>query len=481
MRLRHLRDFLDDQRGSTMVFFGLAVLMLTAAVGCAVDMARAEAVRSKLSLALDAAGLAAGATIDTDDVQTEASKYFNANFNSVGMDATVVSMTAVPNSDNSVIELNATVKLPTTLMRVMGFSNLTLTAASEITRTSKGMELVLVLDNTGSMNDPAGGSQTKIQAAQQAATTLLNILYGGNATVPNLWVGLVPFSQAVNIGTGYTSWLDSTYDATLNWATTSWGGCVESRSNGTNTPQYDITDDVPSTRPFREYYWPDDSSNNWITTSTYCSGRHSSNCTTTTNYTYNSTHGPNLYCPQAVTPMVAEKATVINGVNAMTAAGNTHIDLGLAWGWRLLSPSWRNLWGGEMNTNSLPLDYNTPLMNKVVVLMTDGDNTITNGYYSAYGYPSAGQLGPNACSSYNCTTGINELNTRTAAICSSMKAKGILIYTVALGTDVSTTGQNLLKNCASKPEYYFLSPTTTDLQKDFAQIGDSLANLRVSK
>jgi Flp pilus assembly protein TadG len=475
-----LKCFLREESGSSMIFFGLAILMLTAAVGCAVDMGRAQTVRSKLSMALDAAGLAAGATINTTDVQAEAEKYFNANFNSIGLGATVVSMTATPNADNTLIELNATVTLPTTLMRVMGFTNLTLSAASEITRTSKGMELVLVMDNTGSMSQSAGGSISKLEASKTAANTLLNILYGSNDTIDNLWISLVPFSQAVNIGTSRTGWLDATYDATLDWHTTSWGGCVESRSNGSGTPQYDITDDTPSTKPFRQYYWPDDSSNNWIQTTTSC-GSHHSNCTTTTSYVYNGSHGPNLYCPQALTPMTASKTVVAAGVNSMVAAGNTHIDLGLAWGWRLLSPKWRSLWGGEMDANGLPLDYDTPLMNKVIVLMTDGDNTITSGYYSAYGYPSAGQLGANACVSGDCSTGIAEMNTRTAAICTAMKAQGVLIYTVALGSSVSTTGKNLLKNCATKPEYYFLSPTTDDLQTAFKQIGDSLANLRISK
>ena len=76
--------------------------------------------------------------------------------------------------------------------------------------------------------------------------------------------------------------------------------------------------------------------------------------------------------------MTANKNTIIAALNTMQPQGDTHIDLGMAWGWRMLSPKWQGLWGGEMNTNSLPEAYNTPLMNKVVILMTDGDNTIDN-------------------------------------------------------------------------------------------------------
>ena len=45
--------------------------------------------------------------------------------------------------------------------------------------------------------------------------------------------------------------------------------------------------------------------------------------------------------------------------------GGTTGNLGLTWGWRTLSPRWRGAWGGE-TPNTLPLDYKTPLMEKVV-------------------------------------------------------------------------------------------------------------------
>ena len=81
-----------------------------------------------------------------------------------------------------------------------------------MTRSASGLELVLVLDNTGSMTQ-----DNKLTSLKTAATTLVNILTGGQNSVPKLWMGLVPFSQAVNIGTTYTSWMDTTYDNTLNW------------------------------------------------------------------------------------------------------------------------------------------------------------------------------------------------------------------------------------------------------------------------
>ena len=127
--------------------------------------------------------------------------------------------------------------------------------------------------------------------------------------------------------------------------------------------------------------------------------------------------------------------------------------------------------------------------------MTDGDNVMTGasgsstatsnpGNYSAYGYPNQNWLaisGSPCTSGGNCTAGQNEFNNRTASVCAAMKAQGIIIYSIALGASVSTTGQNMLRNCATSTSYYFLSPTTSALTGIFQQIGDSLANLRVSQ
>ncbi|MEQ1706294.1 MAG: TadE/TadG family type IV pilus assembly protein [Rickettsiales bacterium] len=461
-----ISSMIREQCGSAIPIIGISLFAIMSAVGVSIDMSRAQLVQSRMSSALDNAGLAAAATISTNNIDAEAGKYFNANFPAAYMGTNLGALVVTPNADNSVLSLSINGTVPTVFMQIFGINTIAVSANSEVTRASKGLEVVLVMDTTGSMTQSAGDGISKITAAKSAAISLVNILYGSNETIPNLWIGLVPFSQTVNIGTGRDSWTSST---SFNWGTTSWAGCVESRSNGTLTPQYDINDDPPSVRLFPKYYAPDDSYNNWISN--------------TGTYSYSSTKGPNVYCPKAITPMTASKTTISNAINAMTTGGNTHINLGVVWGWRMISPRWQGLWGGEMNTNNLPLAYNSPLMNKAVIIMTDGDNTISDDRYSAYGYPDAGQLGPNPCPTSSCSTGETELNTRTTTACSNIKANGsnVVIYTIAFGTTIGTTAKNMLKACASKPEFYFASPTGADLAIAFNQIGDSLANLRISK
>jgi len=360
----------------------------------------------------------------------------------------------------------------------------------------------MVLDNTGSM---AG---SKLTSLKSAATSLVGILYGNQATVEDLWIGLVPFSQAVNIGSSRSSW--TTANA-FNWGPTSWAGCVDAREASNR----DTTDDPPSVATFPQYYWPDDSNNNWSSTSTssdseyICHNRNSCTCanygpcttttsgntsttiacsgsgsgrdctstttTTTTSYTITSTRTPNKYCPQAVTPMTGNKTTILNSISAMVADGQTHIGLGAVWGWRMLSPRWRNLWGGEMDANALPLDYNTPKMNKAVIIMTDGDNTMLSGYRGAYWYLSDGKLGTT-----NQSTAETRLDTRLSTVCTAMKNQNIIVYTISFGS-VSGTSTTMLRNCASQSDFYFPSPDDATLQAAFKSIGDSLSSLRVSR
>ncbi len=514
MRTKLLRRLFHARDGGVMVIVAVAAMAVVGATGVAVDMGRSQMVQAKLQNAVDAAGLAAGATLNTADITAVATKYINLNFSQGTLGATLGTVTATLSEDRKIVTVTTSATLDTTLMKVLGRNTVTVNATTEVTRSNKGLELALVLDTTGSM---AG---TKLTALKDAGHDLLDILFGANAVGDNLWVGVVPFSQAVNVGSSRTDWLDASHYAGLDWGPTSWSGCVDARyASGrdiTDDPPFDLAAPVATpASPYerlKAYYWPDDGNNNWIGTSTssdtdtttlcnrnssctctnygpctttvvdnvtttiYCTGSGSRKycykdvTTTTTSATYDitSTKGPNKYCPSAITPLTNVKATVESGIDALVARGNTHINLGAVWGWRLISPRWRGYWGGDMNTNSLPLNYNSPLMSKAVIIMTDGVNTTGSNNRSAYDYPSV--------------SGINstQLNDKTTAVCNAMKAQGVIVYTI-LFQETDNTVKTLLRNCATTPDYFFDSPTESSLQSAFQTIGDSLANLRISK
>lgn len=521
MRVSLLRRFGRDEQGNVFLIAAVSMMALVGLVGISVDVGRAQLAQSKLQSAIDAAGLAAGSSLNSTDLDAVAEKYVNANFAIGTLGAHLEDVDTKLSDDKQIITISARANIDTTFMRLFDEDSLEFTADTEITRTNKGMELALVLDTTGSMEG------SKLTALKSASHDLLDILFGDKADAENLWVGVVPFSQAVNIGTSHVGWINETDYVTLDWGPTSWAGCVEARWQHGR----DITDAVPATESFEAYYWADQNSyNNWIQTGydtttdtttlcgpnnkdscrctsnggdynckcnttasgsdsietcTSCSGKKSDSSrkcvktvTTSTPYTkyvIDNEHGPNKYCPSNLSQLSNLKKSSSDAIDALVARGNTHVSEGAAWGYRLLSPNWRGLWGGAMDTNNLPLNYNSPLMVKAVIIMTDGENTISNSVDGAYGYLSQNQLGTT-----DSTTATTKLNDKVTSVCNAMKAQGILVYTILFEENKGSV-VTLMKNCATTPDYFFNSPDEDTLKSAFHTIGDSLANLRISR
>jgi hypothetical protein len=366
-------------------------------------------------------------------------------------------------------------------------------------RAELGMELALVLDTTGSMK-----GNNAIAALRDAATELVNILYGNRETVNNLWVSVVPYVASVNLGPTRTNWLlagSLDPNAYLNRA---WAGCVEAR----HTNGHDSTDATPFEVPFRPYRWastagqyPVRGDNDW-TPSTITEQNQAS-------LPDNEAVGPNLGCGAPVLPLTAARSTVLARIASLQATfrGGTMANLGLQAGWFTLSPRWRGLWGDP----NLPTAYNDELIRKVVVLMTDGENQWfdwpggapgagprgstapapplwtddLNADYTAYGRirenrlglagaPSGAWRGPNGAAA-------QQINARMASLCTAMKAQGVIIYTVVFNVSAGSPIQALYQGCATAPQYYFNSPTQADLRASFRAIGEQLANLRLTQ
>ena len=485
IKMQQLVDrLLHSESGMTLPLLAFSLTMLVGLAGIAIDTARVQMVQAKLQTSLDSAGLAASSTVSTANMGAEAQKYLNTNFNGyLGATLGANSPSITANNTNTVFTLAATATVPTTFMGALGINNVILNVSSQVSRAVTGLELVFVLDNTGSMSDTAGGNQSKIQALQTATTTLIRTLFGGAATSTNgkLWVGIVPFSQAVNIGTSHPTWLGNV-NASIN---NNWNGCVDARQAG-----YDVTDTPPSQNNtdslfnLRSYTQCKTSRRTGVTTCTVvasCTPATRTTCVPTGPYHYATplddgvTYDQNPSCAQKVTPMTSDSTSLLNAVSAMTANGNTVINEGLGWGWRMLSPSWQGLWGGTMSANGLPLAYNTRGMAKAIVLVTDGENTIDNSLQGAYWYAQNGWTGSTSTSGAQ-----TALDNKTLALCNAIKQQGIYIYTIGLGTS-GGINTSLLRSCATAVNYYFLSPSTTQLQSVFDQIGDSLSNLRISQ
>lgn len=496
---------LRGRRGAVAMLAGFAALPMLAMAGAAIDLTRLYILHSRLVTATDAAALAGARAINDADRDTQIQRWFWANFTrqtpgrQTGfMGAEVTAFTIGVEDSNRVVRVRVRAAIPTTVLRLVGQDTLVAQADQAARRQDRGMELALVLDVTGSM---AGAAMT---ALRDSASEMINILYGPNQTVPNLWVSVVPYTATVNIGRGRSDWLAAGSLDPTAYAGTVWRGCVQARhQNGE-----DETDTPPGLAPFQPHLWrstvgrysPNLGDNEWTSTTITEPNPENPPTDAAQNSLGNNARGPNLGCGRAILPLTQERATILNEIANLRAThrGGTMSNLGLQMGWATLSPRWRGLWGNA----SLPLAYNTPFMDKVLVLMTDGNNEwydwpegapgacrttgttppCRTGYVSdgdadvtAYGRLRENRLGLANPTNANARA---EIDARMARLCTRIKQSGITVYTITFNVSTAST-QTLFRNCASRPEYYFNSPDAAALRTAFREIAGQLANLRL--
>ncbi len=249
-----------DQSGATALVIGLAIIPLVMAAGAGVDYGNWVAVNSRLQAATDAAALAAGRAMNKTEEERRqiANDYFHSNFGQP-KNSGVPSMTMVLDELGN-INVTGEVTVKNYLSAVAGFTETKIAAASQVRKASEGLEIVLVFDNTGSM-----GQLNRLNTLKKAANDFVEILFNGKTENPGLKIGVVPFSQFVNVGpdkatafwvdTGglntqsHANFLDPAWHNWTAWQAVndkqknlSWPGCVESRAGAMS-----IDDTTPDT------------------------------------------------------------------------------------------------------------------------------------------------------------------------------------------------------------------------------------------
>lgn len=199
--------------------------------------------------------------------------------------------------------------------------------------------------------------------------------------------------------------------------------------------------------------------------------------------------GPNWDCPSnALLPLTNTKSLVSSAISAMEPQTYTNIHQGAVWGFHMLTP-------GEPLTEAREF---TTATYKVMILMTDGENTV-QGYstsnmnramgYMAYGFPGPpvasgtaynGRLFSTANPTPNSESAVTEaMNARTLETCANAKTAGITIYTIGLNAP-NTTTEDMLRGCATSPGHAYFPTQSSELITVFSQIASQLSNLRLA-
>lgn len=491
MRGLSLTTLLRDRRGVVSVYFAAIVTAVALLLLAGLDMMRLGLLRSRLQAALDAAVLAAGYNLAAPEAEwkAEATAYFNANMaeNMLGGSVTAPTFAITTDALGTHVSMTATATVPLMVSAFtdMGAIGMSLTTRAR-KRTRANVEMVLAIDNTGSMGDD-GKMEAARTAAKQVVATMLGDHAGGNT-----YVGLVPFNETVRVGntTLTRTWLagEPGYD------TSKWHGCLFERTNAAGA--YAVERDTPATRKFRAYRdtigWDyERERRRGGATACWPEGDHDTECEYVGHKSSELT-SQNGCVAAPVNFLTSSKATLDAAIDAMDAGGSTMVAAGVMWGWRMLVPSWRGWW--EANS-ALPKDQGTGL-NKVLVLLTDGDNEVYRGsggsgtfnFRSPYGNarvtnPWGDLTGKNNISAdnllWNDPAGVGSIT----SYCEAVKADKITIYTIPFGRGdtISTNTERILKGCASDADKYFRVTATTDLAAAFRTITDSLSELVIEQ
>jgi Flp pilus assembly protein TadG len=532
-----------DQRGAIAVQFAFLAIPLSILVFGLVDVSRVSLQRRQMQDALDAATLiAARSTAVTDaDLDTVGDAAFVAEIAGLNLGLASSNSTFKSGTGNRVIG-TATGTITPIIANLWTKAAITVTATSEVVRSVNKLEVALVLDNTGSMDSNLGAGGKKITAlitASKSLVTTLSAAAARSSETDAVKISVVPFSMTVNVGsTNQTgNWIVGTMPATYGadiFATAqnrftflsnlglSWGGCVESRPD-----PYDITDTAPNTgvsaTMFVPFFAPDepddntvsagflmgnyrdartqrggDIANNWITNdkssssnwatrqaepSKYASGNKNNVISDAKDGT---DYGPNAGC--GLTSLLrltnvrtaAGAKTVTDKLDDMVANGNTNVAMGLMWGWHTITPN-APFADGQA--------YNTPKVSKIIVLLTDGDNTNdendnpNNAIYTGYGYIGQGRL-KNASNqsldaNSSATTRRDAIDSRQTKICSNLRTNKVLVYSIGVG--VSAHSKAILQGCATTTDMYYDVTDAGQLTTVFNTIAGSIQNLRIAK
>lgn len=185
-----------DERGAIAVQFALLALPLSILIFGLVDVGRLSLQRRQMQDALDAATLIAARSTAATDAELDAAgdAAFLAEIAGMNLGLTASNSTFSAGTNNRVVG-SVTATLKPIIANLWQRGDFTVTARSEVVRSSKDLEVALVLDITGSM----GG--TRIADLKVAAADLVDIIVRDTQTPFYSKIALVPYAAGVNVDT----------------------------------------------------------------------------------------------------------------------------------------------------------------------------------------------------------------------------------------------------------------------------------------
>lgn len=360
-----VKAFFGKEDGALIIFALFLFVLMATMGGIALDLMKYETTRTELSQTLDRCTLMAATMEQRLDPQSVVEDCVTK----AGLGDKLRTVTVLNSMNGRDVHATAQADTKPFFMHMIGINSFDAKAGSRAVQTITNVEIVLVLDVSGSM------SGTKIANLRTAASRFVATMIDGD---PNrrVSIAVVPYNAQVNLGPV----LRSKFNATDVHNVTD-VNCLELPSAAF------AQTGIPRTMPLPMMAWSDH----------YYGTNTSGGYVSPTDTLYARPDTRNNYCrptPANVVRMPSQNKTQLqSNINGLVAGGNTSIVLGMKWGVALLDPAARSIFdeyigAGLMPANlaGRPFAYEDNDSMKVIVLMTDGEhvahNRISDGYKS---------------------------------------------------------------------------------------------------
>jgi Flp pilus assembly protein TadG len=345
--LNRVRSFRRSEDGSMVVFTLFVLAMMLMVGGMAVDMMRFETFRARLQSTLDRAVLAAADLDVCLSGEGVAEAVVNDYVIKAGFEEQLDTVTVMQDFNSCAVTATASIEVNTIFMQMVGVDELSTPAASSAIEALDEVEISLVLDVSGSM-----ANNNRLVNMRTAAREFVGEMFNGFDD-ESLSMSVVPYSTQVNLGptlaARYTRNFAHTYSYCLDIPVASYSTTAMPTTTTYNQAGHVDVDSYAST-------WTARTASRFV-------------C--------------NPDSRAHVLPFSNNEGAIDTMIANLQSNEWTSIEMGAKWGVALLDPSSQPVVTGLISAGTVdgdlagrPLDYGTDGSLKVMVLMTDGENTL---------------------------------------------------------------------------------------------------------
>ncbi|MGF1552643.1 MAG: pilus assembly protein TadG-related protein [Paracoccaceae bacterium] len=478
------RSFAADERGTVVMLVLVWFLFLALFVGMSIDFVRHDRERADLQNGLDR-GVLAAANLANDvataaDAKVVIEEYMVSRAHpSRSPKVEVKRFTAGMGRS---ISASADVDLEATFLNMAGISELLVPTRSAAAQAFGITEIVLVLDVSYSMTDPSNVNpgNTKLDDVKEAAKNFVEQALSDRNN--QVLISIVPYSSQVNLP-------DFMADLYITESDHDYSNCIKYSGYMGNWNNTSFSIEVDRTQ-YQHFF------------DNYIDGKAVYGCPASNN---------------AIFPFSNDKVALKAMIEGMTPENWTASYYGMRWAATLLDPSARAVVDTMISNGDLsvgfsgwPRDWDGARTKKVVVLMSDGNNTrsqyIDEDAYerwgaNIFGNPFALELlyyyfgidlyrhkkvridDEEGGATRKDVNGVDRTygDSFTVDMCEAVKTnEQAIVYTIGFNIEKGSDADKVLSTCATSPTtYYYVKDL--DIASAFANIATELSTLALTE